>query len=700
MSGKRRKARGQTQRAPVRAVEPEPAVADRLEEPAPAPSRAPWIALGAVVAVAAVAVYLNSLPNGFVFDDADVVLGDPRIRSLGLGTILGDSYRPLRTLTYAIDYAIWGMNPTGFRITNIAIHAVNAILALLVALRLEGRYRVAAAGAALLFALHPVQVESVAYISGRRDVLFALFYLAAFLCYARYRDEVDRTRRILLLAATALLFALSLMSKEMAASFPILCVVWDLYRASAPDASGARPSTRDLLRRVVREGAALYATGVVAIAAFAYYTIVVRGATTRIEGTDVEFWGGSFANNLLTVPLTYAHYVKLAVWPVGLAAQYYGAFDPADGLADPRVLPALLLLAGLVAVACYLVLRTRARAIGFGIAWFLVTLLPASQIVPHHEIVADHYLYLPVLGLGIALAGALATVAERASPTTARAAYGLLAIALVALGAATVVRNDDWRDEATLWEATYHAVPESPRAAYNYGLVLTGRREHEQAARLYTEAIERDPTFTMAYFNLASTYAGLGRTDEARAVYERALASDIETASRRWHTTPDILRAMYQTELAVVDAKTGRADEALGELERIVVAHPDLLRAEEAYASALQSRGALQSAIDRREAQLAVTPDSPADRKVLGALLWRAGRLDEAREELERALALEPTSALASFYLAQYYGEIRPSSAPSPTAAAEAWERAERYALTPFDADAIRRARRGDASIG
>lgn len=662
-------------------------------------STGPWLALCGLVAVVAVALFAPSLGNGFVFDDLDLVTTNSRIRDLSKIGLLVDGYRPLRTLTYAIDYQIWGLNPTGFRITNIAIHAVNCALALLVARRLTGGARMASVVAALLFAVHPVQVESVAYIAGRRDVLFALFYLAAFLAWTRFRDAETVRARAAWLAATGVGFGLSLMAKEMAASFPIVCVLWDLYRAAEPDAGGSRPSLGAVARRLAREGAVLYSVGFVALAAFAYYTIFIRGATTAI-GSDVRLWGGSVLTNTLTVPLTYAHYVWLLVWPATLAAQYYGAFDPATGLTDPRVLPAIVLLVGLVTAALYLLTRTSHRVVGFGIGWFLVTLLPASQILPHHEIVADHYLYLPLVGVGIAVAGGLVVLERGSAPASWRkVAYGAVGLVLVLLAARAVVRERDWRDEATLWEATYAAVPESPRASYNYGLVLTNRGEHAKAAELYRRSIAGDPTFIQAYFNLGSTYAGLGKIDEARNVYRAALKSDVAAAARTWHMTPEVLMAMYRTELAMLDAQAGDTTGARDALATIVAQVPNLMRAEEFYAVVLQSRGETGAAIAEWRARADAAPASAAERLVLANLLWKSGKIDEAYEQLRRVVEIKDDSALAHLLIARYYKDIRPAAAPSPAATATHFARAYETALTPFDKETVSRAR-GDVASG
>lgn len=656
-----------------------------------------WVVCSIALVVLAFALYSPSLKNGFVFDDADLIVNDHKLRSFwNLSSSLANNYRPLRTISYALDYAVWGLNPTGFRITNILIHAGNCVLALLVARRVTGGARVASLVAALVFAVHPVQVESVAYISGRRDVLFTLFFLAGFLAYAQFRDATVRSRRYMWLGATAVLFLLSLASKEMAASFPLVCALWDVWRATALDDDNERPPLGDVIRRIAREGVILYAVAVAALAGFAYYTIEIRRATTRLIGADIEYWGGSALNNLLTVPLTYAHYVFLTVWPRTLAAQYYGAFDPASGFSDPRVIPAVILLLALSVGSLWLIVRTTHRVAGFGVAWFLVTLLPASQIIPHHEIVADHYLYLPMFGAGLFLAGGLIAL-ERAGARELwqRVALGACIVAIALLAARSVVRERDWLDEATLWEATYKAVPQSPRAAYNYGLVLTNRGEHQRAIPYYEETIQRDPTFVKAYFNLASTYATLGRIDDARDVYRAALASDIGESARSWHLSPDVVVAMYQTELAWLNAQSGETAGARDDLAGILARQPDMLRTQEFYASVLQMRGEIPQTIADLTSRVAANPASMADRAVLASLLWKTGRLDDARTQLEVIYQKNQNSPFANLYLGRYYREVRAGNPQTSTTAADYFAKAETYALTPFDIETVKRAAAG-----
>jgi len=180
--------------------------------------------LAAAMLVAVVFVcYANSLGNGFVFDDDFLVPAYSRAWSFShlIRTLL-ESYRPVRNASYAIDFFVWGWRPFGFHLTNVLIHAGNVILVFLLIRRFTVKPRLAFL-AALIFAVHPMQTDSVSYISGRRDVLFALFYLAAFHAYLRYRASRSRAFFALFLG----FWALSLMSKEMAVSLPLVIFIWN-----------------------------------------------------------------------------------------------------------------------------------------------------------------------------------------------------------------------------------------------------------------------------------------------------------------------------------------------------------------------------------------------------------------------------------------------------------------------------------------
>src|SRR6266567_762431 len=168
--------------------------------------------------------YVNSLGNEFVFDDFLLVLASKRIRSINLGLFL-NSYRPIRDISYAIDYALWGERPFGYHLTNLVIHAANVLLVFALIRRVTENL-VTAALAALIFAVHPIQTDAVTYISGRRDLLFTFFYLVAFHSYLTYYRRRWSSPAIVYFVLFLVLWALSLLSKEMAASLPIIIFVW------------------------------------------------------------------------------------------------------------------------------------------------------------------------------------------------------------------------------------------------------------------------------------------------------------------------------------------------------------------------------------------------------------------------------------------------------------------------------------------
>src|SRR5690349_20614376 len=206
-----------------------PQAGRRLRDAARTPQRRLIVAV-AVVVVFVLACYANSLGNGFVFDDKSIILDNRLLRSLAnLPHLLTASYRPLRDVSHALDFALWGERAAGFHLTNILIHLANSLLVFALVRRMMGGV-FAALVAALVFAMHPLQPDAVAYVSGRRDVLFSLFYLAGFHCYLTYRSH----RQLVWLALFVLGWGLSLMAKEMAATLPAVIFLWNFCDAYEP----------------------------------------------------------------------------------------------------------------------------------------------------------------------------------------------------------------------------------------------------------------------------------------------------------------------------------------------------------------------------------------------------------------------------------------------------------------------------------
>ena len=607
-------------------------------------------------------VYLNSLQNAFVFDDVPLIVGYSKIRSIeNLPTILGiagrRSYRPLRTASYAIDYFLFGPNPAGFRAVNIAIHVLNGSLVFFLfrALLLQAR---PALLAAILFAVHPIQTESVAYIAGRRDLLFTFFYLAGFASYVRYR-ETDR-RRYLVLTAVAYLFGL--LSKEMAITLPVLCVCYDVVR-SIPAGDRTTPlapwqAAVEGVRTAVRRNKALYAAGAAGLLVVIWYFAYYKNPSYR-----TAMYGGGLGPTLLTSARIFVHYIKLLIFPVTLSADYsYNAFPLSRTIADPRVIFAFIILGG-VWWGIYRLLPND-RWAAFGGLWFFVTLLPVSQIIPHHELMAEHYLYLPSAGLfltaGVLLERAFTLERYRASVAAA------FALVVVLLSVRTVVRNRDWEDNQTLWTKTVKTAPGSARAHTNVGELALRHRRFSEAYREFQRAIQIQPDDPINRDNIGIILLRYGLFDEAEQQFREALKlkpkfvkprvnlglvylnrrqlddaeREIRAAltSRRLRRT---FRAATQNNLGIVLALKGKNEEAQLAFAEAVRLSPRFADARANLGKLYLEKGQSQEGIAQISEAIRLKASDPRFHFMLGQAYYQQGEKELAALQLAKALSLK-----------------------------------------------------------
>jgi len=472
----------------------------------------PWLLLTFLMLAEVVGVvYFNTLGNGFVFDDPELIGLDPAVsdpwilfQKMGRGTWwLG--YRPLRTASYALDYALFGRDPLGYHLSNITYHALSGFVAYLIAFRLLGQH-LPALIVATLFLVHPVQTDSVTYLSGRRDVLFGLFYLLAFFAFLRYRDT--HLKRYLGLAVLGYLFSLS--AKQMAVTLPLLCLTYDLMWTdrSPRQESSVWMQLWERIKEVWRRDQWLYlAMGIFALLFVLHFGFLHK--PTR----QVSYYGDSFALTMLTVARIVIHYLKLLVFPRTLIADYsYDAFPITPTLTHWPSLAAVLFLAVLIV----LLIRVAPghRLASFGGAWFFLTLLPVTHIIPHHELMAEHYLYIPSFGLFLAAGYVVGKALERQAVPPSLLYPAVILIILV-LSLRTVRRNADWKDNLTLWRKTVQDAPQVVRARNNLGASYLNHGQLEQAQEQLEVALKINPEFSAAYTNLGKVY--LLRNDLAQA---------------------------------------------------------------------------------------------------------------------------------------------------------------------------------------
>ena len=451
-----------------------------------------------LLAAVVVSLYSNTLFHDFVFDDVTLIQQNTDVTQLNWGRILGRTgYRPVRTLTYALNFALGGANPFGYHLFNVLLHAVNSILIFLLFRSILGRMDASFLGA-MLFAVHPLQTASVAYVSGRKDLLAAFFLLLASLLYVEWRQRGGWQRVVF----TGLALFLAVLSKEVAVVFPALFVLIDLSarreRFQAGDGKGWTAALK-------KSGRLYTLLAAVAIAA-AYYAVVWTEAS-RMAG----YWGGSLAAQWATSFKLFVHYLRLALVPYPLLADYTGVFPISTGFMEPATLVCVLISGAYLGLALWCFRRRPLVTLGMG--WFLVPLLPVLQIVGFHEIAADHFLYLPMVGVALVFGhlGAQAAASRNANVL----AWAFLLAVFAVSSILTVTRNRVWASQLTLWEETYEKAPGSYRANANLGQLYWTRFERdpsrnsqlrERAIQLLERAGELDPTDSLPQSNLGAIY--------------------------------------------------------------------------------------------------------------------------------------------------------------------------------------------------
>ncbi len=525
----------------------------KLERPSP------W--LGWALLAIVVFAYWNTLGHAFVFDDATLITQNPQVTQLQWGQMLGRSgYRPVRTFTYALNYLVGGLDPWGYHLFNLLLHGLNAILVYLLFWWLSQSTWLAFAGA-LLWAVHPAQTAAVAWVSGRKDLLALFFLLLGSLAYIAYR----RCRGGKMLGAILACFALATLSKEVALVFPALWLLLEMHLDAVERRTSGQParSFTAALTAPFRRSPLLAALVCILTAGFVYYAIVVVGASRK-----VGFWGGTYLNNLGTSFKLFVHYLKLAVFPYPLIADYTGGVFPVSrGFSEAATIASLLATIAFVAVAVWIYRRDSLATLAM--LWFLAALLPILQIIPFHELAADHFLYLPLVGACLLAGSGFKRLAiEAARPWTA----GLL-LAMLAVGAVwvTIDRNQVWKDEETLWKVTYRQAPNSYRANLNLSTFLYQRGDWREGIELAKRAIELKPDDVLAYANLGSYYRQRGsaeieqgRLDVAER-FENMALEQLRTAVRlkpqdlvNFSTLADCYK-----DLALIEDKRGKPGQAL-----------------------------------------------------------------------------------------------------------------------------------------
>lgn len=595
-----------------------------------------------ILAVATSGTYYRVIGSEFLdYDDRDYVTGN--IHVMGGLTAQGViwafthfhscNWHPVTWMSHMADVSLFGMQPSGHHFVNLCLHILNAIL-LFLFLKYVTQRIWASAFVAALFALHPLHVESVAWVAERKDVLSTFFWLATLVAYAWYARRPGLGRY----ASVTGLFALGLMSKPMVVTLPIVLLLldyWPLGRISL-DGWHLRAATGSPARLVLEK----VPLGILSLGSAAVTLVAQRQAMHPQELLDT-------ASRVANAVVSYGRYIWAMVWPRGLAAFYP---YPSNSLyAEAAII--LLFVAGVTAAV--MAAGRKHRYLPAGWLWYIVTLVPVLGFVQvGRQSHADRYTYIPLIGLFIMVAWGAAEMADRWRRLRKPMAVAAIAV-LVVLGVLTWMTTAYWRDDGALFSRAVRVTKNNYRMMSNLGIHLMRAGDYSGSMALLQEslALKGDDPYTL---NAAGTIMlGQGRYDEAERYYKTALQAK-----------PDFDEANFN--MGIVFWQTGRPKEAAEYFQKTVEAAPEWAEAWNSLGQALSGLGQYDKGREAFERALSLKPGLAEAYFGLGGVYARTGDLGSAVEALQKSAAISPSFRTLNNLGACLVAMGRPGEAEKP----------------------------------
>jgi len=609
-----------------------------------------------VVFLSVALVYLPALGNEFVpWDDEAYLLHNLHIRALNpeslkwmFTTFFASNWYPLTWLSHAVDFVLWGENPHLHHLTAILFHAADTVLVFFVCSALVSRWRDREGGAsrnigafpspwiaglvtALLFGLHPIHVESAAWISERKDLLCAFFVLSGILSYLRYTKSPGGRSRTTGYLATFFLLLFALMSKPMAVTFPVVLLLIDYDPLGRLDAGG----TKRIARLFVEKIPFFLLSAVSSV-----MTLIAQaqeGAVSSLGQVGLSF---RILNSLKSL----VFYLYKLVWPFRLSPLY--EFPPHSLRLHIEYLVSALLVTA-VTIFCLRMWRKGRPFWITGWGYYLVTLFPVLGLIQvGRQTAADRYMYLPSIAPFLLVGLGVSWLWEKTHREQRFARFGTwvpvgVGVVLILLSALTVRQIRVWKDGESLWSHAVQSYPETAWLAYyNLSFVYADQGDFNRALVYYKKGLAINPTFTVAMNSMGKDYAEHNLPNQAVTEFQRAIAAkpDEETA---------------YANLGHVYIQLGKIDEAVFLLKKAVAIKKD-------YATAYRLLGAAYTLQNRtadavRAFRKAVRYN-PKDKNAyfnLGLVYTREGRLKEGRAAYERFLRLDPSNAVVHYRLSR-----------------------------------------------
>jgi protein O-mannosyl-transferase len=577
---------------------------------------------GLLLAALTILVYRPAWNGGFLWDDDayvtnnDLLTASDGLRRIWFSLDSPSQYFPLVYTTFRIERALWGLNPSGYHWVNLLLHVANALLVwrVLARLNVPGAWL---AGA--IFALHPVQVESVAWITERKNVLMGFFFLLTLLAWIAFVDEGTR-RRWGFYWLALVLYALALSAKTTACTLPaaLLLILW-LQK---------KPINRERILQIVPFLILGLAMGLLAMWWERYHQGTSRAVFAFLNPIE----------RVLVASRAFWFYLSKLIWPSNLTFIY-----PRWNISAAHLLDYTWLLAGIVlCVMIYFLRRYVGRSLEVAAAFFVAMLSPVLGFIMlytfRYTFVADHYQYLGCIGPIALASAAVVTFAD-----AFKQSRGLILSAAVGVLATLAVLA--WRQSAmygdieTLWRTTLVRNPTSWMAHNNLGIVLFQKGQLDEAIAHYRTTLQMQPNFWDADYNLGTALLGKGEVDEALAHCKKAVAAE--------PNDPDA-----QVALGNALVQKGHIDEAIIHYQNALAVRPDYFIPHYSLSNVFLEKGEIDAAITHGRAAISIQPENADAQTSLAIALDEKGETAEAIQNYEKALQISPQSVPALTNLA------------------------------------------------
>ena len=609
------------------------------------------------------AVYWNSLQGDFVWDDKGLILNNANylndwknLFSVFTKPFFGKAptYRPLLIVSFIFDYKLWNSHPFGFHYTNVLIHIMNAFMVYLLAFLLF-KHRYLSLFSSLVFISHPIQTESVAWISGRNDVILTFFSLLTILFYIRWYDLMG-VKRVLAFVGFLTAYGCALLTKESGIILLLLIILIDyFFQPAFPKRVGSKKKA--------------YLSIILVSFLYIYLRMKILG------NVGLGHIGEDFSSRLMGFFVIYAYYFKILLLPIHQTANPFIPY--LSSIKDPVVISSFLFAGSvlLVIAICW----KHFREMSFSILWVFISLLSVSGITPLTVPALEHRLYLGTVGFSFLLP----LLVYRGSYLKTNGAFfkkagtvmvSLLLTLIVIYSTKTVVRNTVWKNESHFWLKTVEASPLSVFAHSNLGLVYVEDGQYSQAIKEFRKALSLNPGAENVYANLGAVYVLQGFYHKAIDAYEKALKLGPKRATfyngfgklyyqalkeYKISSKLDSVRSDARDNLVAIYGKEGLYQKSLDNYKKALQLDSDNAEAHNNLGDLYYLKGFYKLAAEEYKQGIRLNPYYAEAYNNLGLIYFDEKHYDDAQGEFLKALDLEPDFAEACNNLALTYFNMK-----------------------------------------